>query len=76
MKPAFHILAIIAIGFLAYSNTFQVPFAFDDQLVIEQNLGIKTLGRIDWVSLLKGGNNTERKIKCNQSTGLKDIKTK
>ncbi|MBI4837573.1 MAG: hypothetical protein HY806_00140, partial [Nitrospirae bacterium] len=29
-KPKFHILLIITIGLIAYSNTFNAPFHFDD----------------------------------------------
>ncbi|MFZ4439369.1 MAG: tetratricopeptide repeat protein [Syntrophales bacterium] len=43
MKPVIHALIIIVLGFLVYSNTFQVPFAFDDQLVVSDNIGIKDL---------------------------------
>ena len=43
MRPFIHVLLVIVLGFLVYSNTFKVPFAFDDQLVISQNIGIKDL---------------------------------
>jgi hypothetical protein len=42
-KPIFHILLIIAVGLIAYSNTFDVPFHFDDYYSIVQNPVIKNL---------------------------------
>ena len=40
-KPIIHFLTIIAFGVLAYSNTFQVPFLFDDIANIVENPIIK-----------------------------------
>ncbi|MFZ4439371.1 MAG: tetratricopeptide repeat protein [Syntrophales bacterium] len=34
-------------GFLIYSNTFRVPFLFDDEFVIVENSGVKDLGNIN-----------------------------
>ncbi|MEN8262923.1 MAG: tetratricopeptide repeat protein [Nitrospirota bacterium] len=42
-KPLIHVLLIIILGFLAYSNTFEVPFVFDDTAVIVKNPIIKDL---------------------------------
>ncbi|HAM50694.1 MAG TPA: tetratricopeptide repeat-containing protein [Nitrospiraceae bacterium] len=42
-KPAIHFLIIIAVGTLAYSNTFHVPFLFDDIANIVENPAIKDL---------------------------------
>ena len=39
-----HILLIITVGLLAYSNTFNVPFYFDDNTAIVNNSVIKDLG--------------------------------
>src|SRR3989338_7326240 len=39
-------LAFIAIGLLIYSNTFQVPFQFDDKAFIENNLAIRDITNI------------------------------
>ncbi|MBI4690441.1 MAG: tetratricopeptide repeat protein [Nitrospirae bacterium] len=36
-KPVLHILVIAVVGFLAYSNTFNVPFEFDDRFLIVGN---------------------------------------
>ena len=32
-EPVVHILIIVVLGILIYSNTFNVPFAFDDIIV-------------------------------------------
>ena len=42
-KPFLHILLITAVGLLAYSNTFNVPFHLDDSAVIIRNPIIKYL---------------------------------
>ena len=34
-------IALIGIGAAAYSNTFQVPFVFDDYLTIQRNVGVR-----------------------------------
>jgi Flp pilus assembly protein TadD len=39
-----HVLLIIALGALLYSNTFGVPFVFDDEVYIVKNPVIKDLG--------------------------------
>jgi len=41
-KPFIHIILIAIIGLLAYSNTFNVPFQFDDISNIVENHAIKT----------------------------------
>jgi tetratricopeptide (TPR) repeat protein len=42
-KPFIHVLAIIFIAFLVYSNTFNAPFQFDDITNIVDNPSIKDL---------------------------------
>jgi len=42
-KSLFHIILIMALGLLAYSNTFNVPFQFDDEFAIIKNPIIKNL---------------------------------
>jgi len=42
-KPVVHILLIVAIGLLVYSNTFHVPFHFDDEFFIVKNPIINNL---------------------------------
>lgn len=44
-KPAVHILIVALVGLLAYSNTFHVPFVFDDEYSIVRNHAIR-----DWSS--------------------------
>jgi len=41
-KPAVHILIIVVLGILIYSNTFNVPFVFDDTNNIVDNPAIKS----------------------------------
>ncbi|HDH34797.1 MAG TPA: tetratricopeptide repeat protein [Nitrospirae bacterium] len=43
-KPLFHFLIIALFSLIAYSNTFNVPFHFDDKKVIVENSIIKDLG--------------------------------
>ncbi|MBI5633805.1 MAG: tetratricopeptide repeat protein [Nitrospirae bacterium] len=43
-KPAAHILLIVILGLLAYSNTFNVPFQWDDKALIADNPLVKDLG--------------------------------
>lgn len=43
-KRLFHFLLILAVCLIAYSNTFKVPFHFDDQVTIVENPIIKELG--------------------------------
>jgi len=43
-RPAGQLLLIVAIGLLAYANTFQVPFLFDDKSSITENPVIRNLG--------------------------------
>ena len=43
-KPLFHFLIIALFSLIAYSNTFNVPFQFDDEGVIAKNSIIKDLG--------------------------------
>lgn len=42
-KPLFHVLLIIILSLIAYSNTIHVPFHFDDKNVIVENPLIKDL---------------------------------
>ncbi|MFA4829377.1 MAG: tetratricopeptide repeat protein [Thermodesulfovibrionales bacterium] len=42
-KRIFHILLIIIVGFLVYSNTFNVPFHFDDAPNIVENYKLRDL---------------------------------
>jgi tetratricopeptide (TPR) repeat protein len=43
-RPLLQLALIAAIGFLSYSNTFDVPFLFDDSDVIVENPIIKDMG--------------------------------
>ena len=43
-KPIFHCLLIITICSIAYSNTLESPFVFDDKLVIVDNPIVRDLG--------------------------------
>ncbi|MBI4710307.1 MAG: hypothetical protein HY759_04300, partial [Nitrospirae bacterium] len=42
-KPIVHILLIVATGLIAYSNTFNVPFQFDDYTYIIDNHKLRNL---------------------------------
>ena len=42
-KPLFHFLIIALFGLIAYSNTFDVPFQYDDKKVIVDNAIVKDL---------------------------------
>ncbi|MBI5195488.1 MAG: hypothetical protein HZA10_04105, partial [Nitrospirae bacterium] len=42
-KPIVHILLIVIIGLIAYSNTFHVPFQFDDHNFIVDNHKLRNL---------------------------------
>lgn len=42
-KPFFHVLLIILLGLIAYSNTFHASFHFDDEVAILENPIIKDL---------------------------------
>ncbi len=42
-NPVFHILLIAVIGFLAYSNTFNAPFQWDEDIFLRENPIIKNL---------------------------------
>ena len=42
-NPLLHFILIAALGILVYSNTFEVPFQFDDRMFIEENPLIKDL---------------------------------
>ncbi len=42
-KPVFYILLIAVIGFLAYSNTFNAPFQWDEDVFLRENPIIKNL---------------------------------
>jgi len=43
-----HMLAIVIVCALVYSNTFKVPFVFDDVQQIEENMKIRRLS--NWLS--------------------------
>lgn len=43
-RPLVHLLLIAVFGFLAYSNTFNVPFRFDGEYAIVDNPIIKDFG--------------------------------
>ena len=43
-KPVIHLLMIVLLGFLAYSNTFQSPFQWDESIFIAGNPIVKDLG--------------------------------
>jgi protein O-mannosyl-transferase len=45
-KPVVHILIIVILGILIYSNTFNVPFTFDDIRTINYNSSIKDVRHI------------------------------
>jgi protein O-mannosyl-transferase len=45
-KPVVHILIILILGILIYSNTFNIPFAFDDITSISNNSIIKDVRHI------------------------------
>jgi tetratricopeptide (TPR) repeat protein len=42
-RPIVHVLLVIILSLIAYSNTFHVPFQFDDKFVIVKNPIIKDL---------------------------------
>lgn len=43
-KPIVHLLLIVLLGFLAYSNTFKSPFQWDESIFIAGNPIVKDLG--------------------------------
>ena len=43
-RPHVSMLLIVVVGFLVYSNTFSVPFAFDDETAIYRNATIRDMG--------------------------------
>jgi tetratricopeptide (TPR) repeat protein len=45
-STALHLTLILLLGFLAYSNTFGVPFQFDDEGYIESNIFVTQPGEI------------------------------
>ncbi|MBI4691537.1 MAG: hypothetical protein HY754_14925, partial [Nitrospirae bacterium] len=53
-NPIFHLFLIAIVGFLAYSNTFHVPFVFDDVHNIVENFFIKNPGNFIEPSKAKG----------------------
>jgi tetratricopeptide (TPR) repeat protein len=55
-KPFIHVLAILFITFLAYSNTFNATFQFDDDYNIVRNSAIKDLQYFLDPSLVKSTN--------------------
>src|SRR4030042_64208 len=42
-RTSVHLLILIALGFLAYANTFQAPFVLDDEPYIVRNPAVKDL---------------------------------
>ncbi|MBI4690343.1 MAG: hypothetical protein HY754_08775 [Nitrospirae bacterium] len=44
-NPIFHLFLIAIVGLLVYSNTFYVPFQFDDRPNIVENYRLKDLSR-------------------------------
>ncbi len=50
----FHIIIIALLGLLVYSNTFNVPFQWDDQRFILENPVVKNLNYFIEPSELKG----------------------
>lgn len=56
----FHILLIVSIGILAYSNTFDSPFVFDDPPNISENSVIKDIG--NFTSSSKGYEHNPRRF--------------
>lgn len=58
-KAYIHALLIVLLGFIAYSNTFTVPFQFDDVHLIVQNPQIKDFGKMfDIAGMTVSGKNT------------------
>ncbi|MDP2168390.1 MAG: tetratricopeptide repeat protein [Thermodesulfovibrionales bacterium] len=53
-KTPFHLVLIALLGLLAYSNTFDVPFQWDDKYLIEQNPIIKDLNYFSEPSRAEG----------------------
>ncbi|MBI4824662.1 MAG: hypothetical protein HY805_10620 [Nitrospirae bacterium] len=53
-KPLIHLLLIALIGILSYSNTFNVPFQWDEEYLIVQNPIIKDLSYFLEPSKAKG----------------------
>lgn len=45
-KPLLHLFLVVLLGFFAYSNTFDVPFQFDDQINIVESPIVRDLGRL------------------------------
>ncbi|MBI4691794.1 MAG: hypothetical protein HY754_16255, partial [Nitrospirae bacterium] len=45
-NPIFHLFLITIVGLLAYSNTFNVPFQFDDSLYIIDNYNLRDLNNL------------------------------
>ena len=43
-RPVFHLLLISVLGFLVYSNTFNVPFQFDDREYIIDHPAVRDFG--------------------------------
>ncbi|MBI4824406.1 MAG: hypothetical protein HY805_09305, partial [Nitrospirae bacterium] len=52
-KPIIHLCLIALIGLLAYSNTFNVPFQWDEPDFIVKNSTIKDLGNFISLSKIK-----------------------
>ena len=49
-NPVFHVLLIIIAGFIVYSNTFHIPFQFDDIREILGNHIIRNLNNFSHIS--------------------------
>jgi len=52
--PLVHLTVIALLACLAYSNSFSVPFVFDDHVIIENNLFIQDARFLAQPSLVKG----------------------
>ncbi len=52
-KPVFHLALIVLLGFIVYSNTFNVPFQFDDVSNIVRNPLISDVSHVP--SFFRGG---------------------
>ncbi|MGD0281727.1 MAG: tetratricopeptide repeat protein, partial [Dissulfurispiraceae bacterium] len=53
-KTLVHILLIVVMGFLAYSNTFHAPMQWDEDIFLRENPIIKNLNYFIWPSSAKG----------------------
>ena len=53
-KPFVHLILIAALGLIVYSNTFNVPFQWDEEFYIEKNPIVKDLSYFLYPSKAKG----------------------